>query len=71
MYFESWQRGPGNSQRKEVFLMLFAPSERGQGLVEYAFILVLVAILVIAALVIMGPIIGSAFSKINSSLTNV
>jgi len=48
--------------------MLFAPKEKGQGLVEYALILVLVAIVVIAALAILGPIIGNVFSKINSSL---
>ena len=50
--------------------MLFAPKEKGQGLVEYALILVLVAIVVIAALMILGPIIGNVFSTINSSLTN-
>jgi len=50
--------------------MLFAPKERGQGLVEYALILVLVAIVVIAALMILGPIIGGVFSTINSSLTS-
>jgi pilus assembly protein Flp/PilA len=48
--------------------MLFAPKEKGQGLVEYALILVLVAIVVIAALMILGPLIGNVFSKINSSL---
>ncbi len=48
--------------------MLFAPKEKGQGLVEYALILVLVAIVVIAALMILGPIIGNTFSTINSSL---
>ncbi|HRJ76481.1 MAG TPA: Flp family type IVb pilin [Anaerolineales bacterium] len=51
--------------------MLFSPKEKGQGLVEYALILVLVAIVVIAALMILGPIIGNVFSKINSSLGNV
>ena len=51
--------------------MLFAPKEKGQGLVEYALILVLVAIVVIAALMILGPIIGNVFSKINNSLGNV
>ena len=51
--------------------MLFSPKEKGQGLVEYALILVLVAIVVIAALVILGPIIGNVFSKINSSLNAV
>lgn len=51
--------------------MLFAPKEKGQGLVEYALILVLVAIVVIAALMVLGPIIGNAFSTINSSLSAV
>lgn len=51
--------------------MLFAPKQKGQGLVEYALILVLVAIVVIAALMILGPIIGNVFTKINSSLTGV
>ncbi|HNC88869.1 MAG TPA: pilus assembly protein [Anaerolineales bacterium] len=51
--------------------MLFAPKEKGQGLVEYALILVLVAIVVIAALMILGPIIGNVFSKVNSSLSRV
>ena len=51
--------------------MLFARNEKGQGLVEYALILVLVAIVVIAALMILGPIIGNTFSTINDSLTGV
>jgi pilus assembly protein Flp/PilA len=50
--------------------MLFAPKEKGQGLVEYALILVLVAIVVIAALMILGPIIGNTFSTINASLNS-
>ncbi|MBL8089290.1 MAG: pilus assembly protein [Anaerolineales bacterium] len=51
--------------------MLFSPQEKGQGLVEYAFILVLVAIVVIVSLFFLGPAIGNTFSKINSSLSNV
>jgi pilus assembly protein Flp/PilA len=51
--------------------MLFSPKEKGQGLVEYALILVLVAIVVIAALMILGPVIGNVFSKVNSSLSGV
>jgi pilus assembly protein Flp/PilA len=51
--------------------MLFPPKEKGQGLVEYALILVLVAIVVIAALMILGPIIGNTFGTINNSLRNV
>lgn len=42
---------------------------KGQGLVEYALLLVLVAIVVFAALLILGPIIGNVFSELNSSLT--
>lgn len=45
--------------------------ESGQGLVEYALILVLVAIVVIAVLMLLGPIIGNVFSTINSSLSSV
>ncbi len=47
------------------------PKEQAQGLVEYALILVLVAIVVIAALLILGPMIGNTFSAINSSLNSV
>jgi pilus assembly protein Flp/PilA len=49
--------------------MLYLPKqEEGQGLVEYALILVLVAIVVIAILVIMGPQIGNIFSQITNGL---
>ena len=48
--------------------MLFYKNEKGQGLVEYAFILVLVAIIVITVLTVMGPIIGNTFSSANGSL---
>jgi len=55
---------------KEVNAVLFAPQEKGQGLVEYALILVLVAIVVIAVLMLLGPIIGNVFSTINDSLSS-
>ncbi len=48
--------------------MLFAPKERGQGLVEYAIILTLVAVVVIAVVRLMGPKIGNTFSYINNSM---
>lgn len=51
--------------------MLFALKEKGQGLVEYALILVLVAIVVFAALMILGPVIGNTFSTINTSLNSI
>ena len=48
--------------------MVFSLKERGQGMVEYALILVLVAIVVIVALTITGPLIGNIFSTINAHL---
>ncbi len=49
--------------------MLYLPREEGQGLVEYALILVLVAIVVIAILTVLGPEIGNVFSRITSGLS--
>ena len=48
--------------------MKIALLEKGQGMVEYALILVLVAVVVIAAVSIMGPLVGKVFSTINKSL---
>jgi pilus assembly protein Flp/PilA len=48
--------------------MLFAPKESGQGLVEYALILVLVAVVVIVILALLGPAIGNVFSGIVKSI---
>ncbi|KAA3661149.1 MAG: Flp family type IVb pilin [Chloroflexi bacterium] len=44
--------------------MLFLNREDGQGLVEYALVLVLVAVVVIAILTLLGPQIGNVFSRI-------
>jgi pilus assembly protein Flp/PilA len=44
--------------------MLSFWNEKGQGLVEYALILVLVAVVVIAILSLLGPAIGNVFSNI-------
>ena len=49
--------------------MLFSPKEKGQGMVEYALIIVLIAIVVIAGLTLLGPRINTVFSQISSSLT--
>ena len=42
----------------------------GQGLVEYALILVLVAMVVIVILILLGPAIGNTFSNIVSQLNS-
>ena len=57
-----------NIYLERISNMLFAPKEKGQGLVEYAIILALVAIVVIAVMRILGPKIGNTFSSINNSL---
>jgi pilus assembly protein Flp/PilA len=42
--------------------------ERGQGLVEYALIIALIAVVVIGILILLGPAIGSIFSNIQQAL---
>jgi pilus assembly protein Flp/PilA len=59
---------PEKHHRREVKRMLYAPKERGQGLVEYALILVLVAVVVIVILALLGPAIGNVFSNIVSNI---
>jgi pilus assembly protein Flp/PilA len=49
--------------------MLFAPKERGQGLVEYALIIALIAILLIAALGLVTGALNTVFSRIKSAIT--
>ena len=49
----------------------FLKRERGQGLVEYALILVLVAIVVIAILLVLGPQVGGVFSNVVANLERV
>jgi pilus assembly protein Flp/PilA len=50
--------------------MLCPAFARGQGLVEYAFILLLIAMVVFVVLLVFGPVIGNVFTKLNSSLKN-
>ena len=42
--------------------------EKGQGLVEYAIIIALVALIVIAVVRLLGPEVGNSFSTIASSM---
>ena len=44
--------------------MVASRKETGQGLVEYALILVLVAVVVIIILALLGPAIGNIFSNV-------
>lgn len=54
--------------RKEVKIMLFSPKEKGQGMVEYALIIVLIAIVVIVVLTLLGTQISSVFQTIADAL---
>ncbi len=49
-------------------LRSFFAKEDGQGLVEYALILVLIAIVVIGVLTLLGGKVSTVFSNINSGL---
>ena len=49
--------------------MLFAPKEKGQGLVEYAIILALIAVVVIAVMTTLGKKVNNTFNSISESLT--
>jgi pilus assembly protein Flp/PilA len=44
--------------------MIFLPREEGQGLVEYALILLFIAIVVVAVLLIFGPAVGNLYSTV-------
>ena len=45
--------------------------EEGQTLVEYGLLLALIAIVVIAALVVLGPIVSAIFDEIGDTLESV
>jgi pilus assembly protein Flp/PilA len=48
--------------------MLISIGARGQGMVEYGLILMLVAVIVIVILALLGPAIGNMFSEVVNSI---
>jgi pilus assembly protein Flp/PilA len=48
--------------------MFFAKKEKGQGLIEYALIIVLVSIVVIVVLALLGPAISDIFQQIINTI---
>lgn len=51
--------------------LLPVEDEEGQGLIEYALILILVAMVVLIALTILGPRIGNIFSNIVAGMGHI
>lgn len=47
--------------------MLFLTQQDGQGLIEYAFILVLVSVVVLLILAVLGPQVGNMYSHVSSA----
>ena len=47
--------------------MILSSREEGQGLVEYALILLFVAIVVVAIMIIFGPAVGNLYSTVVNS----
>jgi len=51
--------------------MVFIPREEGQGLVEYALIILFIAIVVVAILLIFGPALRDLYNYIITELLSV
>jgi len=50
--------------------MLFISQEKGQGLVEYAIILALIAIVVVAVVGLLGKKVNNTFNSMTNSMPN-
>jgi pilus assembly protein Flp/PilA len=50
--------------------MLFLPNEEGQGLTEYALLLMFIALVVIVVLYVLGPAVGNLYSTIYTTWTD-
>jgi pilus assembly protein Flp/PilA len=61
--------GRPSMQGKEVLMIAFFRDEEGQGLVEYALIIAVIAIAVIVAMVFLRGQIQNIFSNIGNNLT--
>ena len=55
-------------QAKDWFSLMAAREEKGQGLIEYALIILLVSIVVIVALTALGPQIAAVYNQITTTL---
>ena len=46
-------------------MLYYRPVEKGQGLMEYALILVFIAIVVVVVLALFGPFLSNLYSRVN------
>jgi pilus assembly protein Flp/PilA len=60
---------PSSMQGKELCMIAFFRDEEGQGLVEYALIIAVIAIAVIVAMIFLRGQIQNIFSNIGNNLT--
>ena len=44
--------------------MLFIPNNQGQGLLEYAMLIALIAIIVLVVVFLLGPAVGNMYSNV-------
>lgn len=51
-----------------TLLNILRQNENGQGLVEYALLIALIALVVVLALMLIAPQIGNAFSEVGSAM---
>ena len=51
--------------------MIFLTQQDGQGLIEYALILVLVSLTVLLILAVLGPHVGNMYSQVTSALGGI
>ena len=70
MSASKWRRGI-TSANQEVNTVLFLSREGAQGLVEYALILVLIAIVVLVILALLGPDLGNFVNNIINSAREI
>lgn len=49
--------------------MLFLRREEGQGMAEYAMVIALVAVIIVAILTVFGPQVGNMFSRVTRGFT--
>ena len=74
---ESFRPESGDQSSDEIYsikgddTMLYLPHEEGQGLVEYALILALVALLVIVALRFLGNTVANTYNNIGNAMSGM